>query len=140
MHLDAGTVNTPEGWRDVKGAVFACPKRAAPTTAENYEQRDGPTPSVRSVIAAIDEAPSFGGRGVAEAERLGVQAEGLSVWGDGAAWIWNLVGEYFAKAVPLLDVYHGGEKLAQAGQAALGQGEAFQRWLAEAGGKLLGDG
>lgn len=140
LHLDAGKVNTPEGWRDVKVAVFACRQWAEPATAENYEQRDLPAPSVRSVIAAIEEAQPFGRRCAAEAERLGVPAERLNTLGDGAEWIWNLVGEHFPPAAQLLDIYHGCEKLAKAGRAALGDGEEFQRWLEQARGKLLGDG
>src|SRR5438876_7939067 len=33
LQIDAGEVNTPEGWRDVKVAVFARRARGAPTTA-----------------------------------------------------------------------------------------------------------
>lgn len=140
LHIDAGKVNTPDGWRDVKVAVFACRPRAEPVTAEDYEQRDLPKPSARSVIAAVEPAPSFGERCAAEAERLGVRAEGLSVLGDGADWIWNLAGEHFGGAAQLLDVYHGCEKLARAGRAALGEGEGLQRWLDGARGPLLEDG
>jgi hypothetical protein len=140
LHIDAGKVNTPDGWRDVKVAVFACRQRAQPATAAHYEQRDLPRPTVRSVIAAIEEAQHFGGRCAAEAQRLGVSAEGLSVLGDGADWIWNLADAHFDGAVQLLDVYHGCEKLAKAGRAALGDGEALRQWLDGARGQLLGDG
>jgi hypothetical protein len=140
LHVDAGKVNTPGGWRDVKVAVFACRQRAEPAAAADYEQRDLPKPSARSVIAAIEEAQQFGGRCAAEARRLGVRAEGLSVLGDGAEWIWGLAGEHFPGAAQLLDVYHGCEKLAKAGRAALGEGGALQRWLDGARGQLLGDG
>ena len=46
----------------------------------------------------------------------------------------------FAAAHQVLDVYHGGEQLAKAGRAALGDGEALGEWLAEARGKMIGDG
>ena len=95
LHIDAGKVNTPEGWRDVKVAVFACRPRAEPATAADYEQRDLPRPGVRSVIAAIEGVPAFGERCAAEAQRLGVRAGELSVLGDGAEWIWNLADEHF---------------------------------------------
>jgi hypothetical protein len=140
LHIDAGKVNTPGGWRDVKVAAFAGRGRAEPATAEGYEQRDLPAPSVRSVVAEVEEAERFGARCAAEAERLGVEAVGLSALGDGAEWIWNLVGARFPAAAQLLDVYHGCEKLAKAGRAALGEGEALRRWLEEARRKLLGDG
>ena len=47
VHIDAGKVNTPDGYRDVKVAVFACRGRAAPAAAADYEQRDLPAPRVR---------------------------------------------------------------------------------------------
>ena len=140
LHIDAGKVNTPDGYRDVKVAVFACRGRAAPAAAADYEQRDLPAPHVRSVVAEIEEARDFGGRCLAEAARLGASAEGLSILGDGAEWIWNIAEGRFAAAHQVLDVYHGGEQLAKAGRAALGDGEALGEWLAEARGKMIGDG
>jgi hypothetical protein len=83
LHIDAGKVNTPDGYRDVKVAVFACRGRAASATAADYEQRDLPAPHVRSVVAEIEEARDFGDRCVAEAERLGASAEQLSILGTG---------------------------------------------------------
>lgn len=139
LHIDAGKVNTPEGWRDVKVAVFACRRRGEPAAAEDYEQRDLPAPGVRAVIAEVEEAQAFGRRCAAAAERLGVSSDGLSVLGDGAEWIWNLAEQRFATAAQLLDVYHGCEQLAKAGRAALGE-EGVQRWLEGARVKLIGDG
>jgi len=139
LHIDAGKVNTPDGYRDVKVAVFACRQRGQPATSEDYQQRGLPRPNVRSVIACVEEAQEFGQRCSAEAQRLGVSADGLSVLGDGAEWIWNLVDERFAGAAPLLDVYHGCEKMAKAARAALGEG-AVKAWLEGARPKLIGDG
>jgi len=140
LHIDAGKVNTPDGWRDVKVAVFACREPGEPATAEDYEQRDLPAPSVRSVLAEVEEAQGFGQRCAAEAQRLGVSADGLSVLGDGAEWIWNLADRHFAGAACVLDVYHGCEQLAKAGRAALGEGGDLQRWLDVARGRMVGDG
>jgi len=140
LHIDAGKVNTPEGWRDVKVAAAACRQRADPATAADYEQRGLPRPCARSVIAAVEEASAFGERCAAEAGRLGLSAESLSVLGDGAEWIWNLAGAHFAGATQVLDVYHGCEHLAAAGRAALGDGPQGSRWLEEARGKMIGDG
>src|SRR5262249_57489402 len=72
LQIDAGKVNPPEGWRDVKVAVFACRERAAPADAAGWDQRDLPAPAVRSVVAAVEEAQAFGARCAAEAARLGV--------------------------------------------------------------------
>ncbi len=95
LHIDAGKVNTPEGYRDVKVAVLGCRQRAKPATSADYEQRDLPAPSARSVIAEVESAQAFGQRCVGEAARLGVSSEGLSVLGDGAEWIWNLAEQHW---------------------------------------------
>ncbi len=159
-HIDAGKVNTPDGWRDIELVVFACRERGESSTSADYEQRDLPSPSVRSVIAEVEGAQAFGPRCKAEAERLGVvepsaqEAERLgtvdtsapkvgrlNVLGDGAEWIWNLADMQFAGAAQLLDVFHGVEKLADAGREEFGQGTPeLAKWLNEARGKLVADG
>src|SRR5207247_1926354 len=40
VHLDAGKVNTPDGWRDVKVAVFACRQRGVLADSDDYTQGD----------------------------------------------------------------------------------------------------
>ena len=142
LHIDAGKVNTTEsGWRDLKMALYLCRERGDAATSRDYDQRDLPQPTVRAVVAAIEEARAFGQRCADEALRLGVPTgAGLSVLGDGAEWIWNLAAERFAGAATVLDVYHAVEHLAKAGRAAFGEGAALQRWLEEARRKLVGDG
>lgn len=141
LHLDAGKVNTLEDqWRDVKIAVLARRERGEPSDAAGFEQRDLPEPSVRSVVAAVEGREDFGLRVEDEALRLGVPlSEGLSVLGDGAEWIWNLAADHFYGAAQLLDVWHGAEKVAEAGRPALA-GEEFSAWLQQAKEKLVGDG
>jgi hypothetical protein len=141
IHIDAGKVNTPDGWRDVKVAVFAARERGEPASSADYEQRELPAPTVRAVIAAVEEAGAFGPRCRAEAERLGVAAAPRrSVLGDGAEWVWNLAASQFAGASQVLDIYHAAEYLAAAGRATLGEGPALIAWLDAARARLLGDG
>jgi len=141
LHIDAGKVNTPGGWRDVKVAVFACRERGEPALPEDYEQRDLPGPGVRCVVAEVEEAQAFGPRCLREARRLGVAADGsLSVLGDGAEWIWNIAEQHFAEATQVLDVYHGVEHLAGAAREAFGPGPAMREWLDKARQKLIADG
>jgi hypothetical protein len=148
LHIDAGKVNTPEGFRDVKVAVFACREQGQPATSADYEQRDLPAPTVRAVVAEVEEAQEFGQRCQDEAVRLGILSalEGvlvlvavLHVLGDGAEWIWNLADQRFVGATQTLDVYHGSEQLAKAGRAALGE-EGLKQWLEGARVKLIADG
>ena len=129
-HIDAGEVDTPDGWRDA-----------------DYEQRDLPSPSARSVIAEVEAASAFGPRGKAEAERLGVvdtparTTERLSVPGDGAEWIWNPADVQSPGAAQVLDVYHAVDEPAEAGREEFGSGTVeMGQWLAEARENLVADG
>jgi len=142
LHIDAGKVNTPGGWRDVKVAAFACRERAEPATAAGYEQRDLPPPGARAVVAEVEEAQAFGGRCAAEAGRLGLpDTSALSVLGDGAEWVWNLAEEHFPQARQCLDAYHALEHVAGAAKRVFGEGAAEAQAQARRGGqRLLADG
>jgi hypothetical protein len=141
LHIDAGKVNTPDGWRDVKVAAFACRERAAGGDSAALGQRDLPAPSVRAVVAAVEGAEAFGDRCAREAGRLGLaDRASLSVLGDGAEWIWNLADARFPGATQVLDVYHAVEHLAVVGRAAVGDGAGLADWLPAARRQLVGDG
>jgi hypothetical protein len=142
IQIDAGKVNTAEGWRDVKVAVFACRERGEPAGAADWDRRDVPAPSIRAVVAAIEEASAFGDRCGSEAQRLGLkEPSGLHVLGDGAEWIWNLSRRQFPGAAENLDIYHGTEHLAEAARRVFGEGTAATRQQTERGRtRLLEDG
>ena len=142
LQIDAGKVNTPEGWRDVKCATFARRDRAEPTDSAGYEQRDLPTPSVRAVVAEVETAEDFGHRCQVEAMRLRRPVAGpMSLLGDGAEWIWTLGARRFAGAEEVLDIFHAVEHLADLARAAWGDDEASSRaWLDRARRALLADG
>lgn len=142
LHVDAGKVNTLEGWRDVKVAVFARRQRGEPTTAADWDERDLPAPTVRSVVAAVETVSAFGPRVAAEAERLGLpEAKHLSVLGDGAEWVWSLAEEHFPAASQLLDIWHGAEHLAEAAKKIFGSGSEEATRQARCGRqRLLEDG
>ena len=142
LQVDAGKVNTHDGWRDVKVAVFARRPRGEGTTAAAWDDRDLPAPAVRAVIAAVEAAPTFGERCATEAERLTVRdGPTLSLLGDGAEWLWNLAARHFPTAHRLLDVYHGAEYVAAAAKAACGEGTAAAKEQTEQGRlQLLADG
>jgi len=121
--IDAGKVNTTAGWRDVKVAVFAKRDLGAPATPTQWDERDLPTPAVRTVVAAIEDAAAFAGRVRTEADRLQVTtAADVTVLGDGAEWIWNLAAAVLPQAAGVLDIYHAVEHLADAAQACWGDG------------------
>jgi hypothetical protein len=142
LQIDAGKVNTRDGWRDVKVGVFARRERGQPTTAAAWDERDLAAPAVRSVVAAVEEAAAFGERGAAEAARLALtDPEELSVLGDGAEWVWNLSARHFPGAAELLDIWHGAEHLADGAKAACGPDSAAAQAQAQRGKeRLLADG
>jgi hypothetical protein len=142
VQIDAGKVNTETGWRDVKVVSIAVRPPGPPSTSEDYEQRDLPTPVVRRVSAAIQTAEDFGQRCRAEAERLGLaDATNLTVLGDGAEWIWNIAAERFPKAAQNLDVYHATEYLSDLARAGFGgDAAAVKGWSGSAQKRLVADG
>jgi hypothetical protein len=121
LQIDAGKVNTLGGWRDVKVGVFARRPRGTPATASTWDERDLPAPSVRALVAAVEEASAFGERCAAEATRLRLsRPQELSVLGDGAAWVWNLAERHFPGHAGLLDIWHGAGHIADGAKAACG--------------------
>jgi hypothetical protein len=142
LQIDAGKVNTPEGWRDVKVGVFARRQRGEPTTAHAWDERDLRPPAVRAVVAAVEEAAAFGPRLEAEAGRLGLtDPTGVTVLGDGAEWVWNLAGRHFTGAGELLDIWHGAGHLSDGAKAVFGEGSAEAKGQARRGRlRLLEDG
>jgi hypothetical protein len=141
-HIDAGKVNTLEGWRDVKVAVFAKRRRGEPACAAGWDKRVLPGPTARSVIAALEEASAFGERCAAEASRLRLpEPSRLSVLGDGAEWIWNLQQRHFPGASGVLDVFHGRGHIADGAKGAFGDGSVEAKRQTERGQqRLLEDG
>jgi hypothetical protein len=122
-YVDAGKVNTTEGWRDVKVAVFAKREEGESAQPEQWAERELPAPTVRSVVAAIEAVEVFVGRVRAEADRLGVTTTpDVTMLGDGAEWIWNLAAEVVPQAAGMLDIYHAAEHIAAAAKGVWGEG------------------
>jgi hypothetical protein len=141
LQIDAGKINTLEGWRDVKVAVLDRRKPGEPIAPSEWDRRDLPTPAVRSVIAAVEEAATFGTRCVAESTRLGLpDPQSLNVLGDGAEWIWNLAEQRFAGASQCLDFWHAAGHLGDGAKAVLGPGTEAEAALDRGKRRLLEDG
>jgi len=154
--IDAGKVNTTDGWRDVKMAVFSKRKEGLPATPADYAERLVPPPTICTVIADVAPAEQFAERVRHEADRLRVTIDpDITVLADGAEWIWNLADDVFPQATGVLDFYHAVEHIATATKAiwgedspeAIGQLDAgraalvsagkagWEGWLAEAFGR-----
>ena len=142
FQVDATKVNTAGGWRDMKIGVFAWRPRGSSAFPDRWEQRFVPKPTKRFAFAAIEEIEAFGPRWGVWAERLGLKSfEELSVFGDGAEWIWNAAAEQFPGYRGTLDFFHAGEHLAATAAALFGEGTAEKTtWYRAARKALLEDG
>jgi hypothetical protein len=122
VQIDAGKVNTTTGWRDIKLGVVCKRKRGKSATPEKWSDRVLPPPTIRSVVANVEESSTFAERVRAETDRLKVTTAGdVTVLGDGAEWIWNLAADVLPQAVGVLDVYHAIEHIGTAVKAIWGE-------------------
>ena len=136
--VDAGKVNTPGGFRDVKSTLF--PKRPVgkPATVAQWATRRLPEPTVRIAVAAIEECGLHGERVRREADRLGgIAAAGATVLADGGEWIWNPAADVLPKAAGVLDIFHAVEHVSGAVKAVFGVGTATSATHIEAGRQAL---
>jgi hypothetical protein len=141
LQIDAAKVNTFDGWRDMKIAIYAKREPGEPATPLQWDKRDLPEHSARVAFARVEEAEEFGKRLGDWTERLQIDTSEVSVLGDGAEWIWNLSERHVPGARHCLDVYHGSEHLSDAGKAVFGvQSEEAKGWLEGARMGLLKDG
>ena len=140
--IDAGKVNTRDGWRDVKVGLFCKREAGVPASPEEWDERTLPGPTVRTVTAAIEGCDEFGTRLRAESDRLGVTSHhDVTVVGDGAEWIWNLASDHWPQAAGVLDVYHALEHVSDAVKGVFGEGTEATNTQTKAGrGALLADG
>ena len=92
--------------REVKlGCVF----RQTTWDEEGFAIRD---PDSTTYTGAIETSVQFGRRIYLEALKRGWnRANKKVVIGDGAEWIWNLVGEHFPGAIQIVDLYHARQHL-----------------------------
>jgi hypothetical protein len=142
LQIDAAKVNTDTGWRDVKIGIFAKRPAGAPFTPDDYQERVLPAPSVRVAFCAIEPCAEFGQRTRQWAVTLAVVVPTLlSVLGDGAEWIWEIVKEHFPGARELLDLWHALDHVSQASAVLFGTGSAEgKRWQKQMALALLRDG
>ena len=122
-----------EGWKELKvgtiSEVIAEPTLDPITLEEEPLARASNT----SYVAQLGGPEEIGKQIWQEATRRGwQQVSETEVVSDGAAWIWNLVGDYFYDSTQVVDWYHASEHLASAAQQLYPQDEASRkRWLHE---------
>jgi hypothetical protein len=122
-----------EEWKEVKlGCLFEVVPRPMldPKTGEWMERGHAVH---NSYVSHLGGPEDFGQKLWTEAQRRHFrQTFETEVVADAAAWIWNLVGDYFYDSYQLVDWYHGIEHLARAAQLLYGEGTLeAKRWLKE---------
>jgi hypothetical protein len=110
FQIDAGKVNTQEGWRDFKICTFAKRPLADPATADEWDTRVLPNVTTRITVAALESIAVFEKRLRPLAAHLGIEdTSTIHTLGDGAEWIWNTATSQFPGGPQTLDIYHGCE-------------------------------
>jgi hypothetical protein len=130
---DGTSVNTVEGWREMKVGLFSKRKRGEAATADQWDTRTLPAPEATVAFCAIESSDEFGTRWKAWRKRLGLtDASGVTVLSDGAKWIWEEQRKHLTQAEGVLDVFHVLEHVAQTSRDLFGETAAGAAWSVEA--------
>jgi hypothetical protein len=130
FYTDGVTVNTTQGWRDLRLSVFDKREAGEPATPAKWADRVLPPPTVRIAWASMAACEQQGIAWKQQTEKLGVSDdEHLSVLADGAKWIWDQARQCWKKAQWVLDVFHVSEHIHDCGKAIYDQiGSQARLW------------
>ena len=123
FYTDGVTVNTTEGWRDLRLNVMDKREAGLAVTPQQWAQagRVLPEPSVRIAWASLAACQQQGRRWKRMAGKLGiVDDERFSVLADGQRWIWDQAALCWKKAQWVLDVFHVSQHIHDCGKALWG--------------------
>lgn len=137
--VDAGKVNTrEERWKDLKIAVLQKRPLGQEATPAQWESRELPRPTACMAWAGLRQSKHFRKSWRKWSRRVGVQQAGqIHALADGASWIWKSVNRVFTGCEQTLDIYHGCQHVAQAGERLYGKGSKQAGAFLERGRTLL---
>lgn len=125
-----------EDWRDMKTLCWYEVETVPPVqqTIRQRKKVEREQPALRAknmrYFCDISEAEEFGKLLWATGCRLNADlSPELIFLGDGALWIWNLVGKYYPQAVQILDWFHAEEHLEAVAEAAFTDLAKRAAWL-----------
>ncbi len=122
FYTDGVTVNTTEGWRDLRLNVMDKRESALPATVDQWKDRVLPEPSVRIAWASLAACEQQGVAWKRMGRKLGViDDDTLSVLADGAKWIWDQAALCWTKAQWVLDVFHVSQHIHDCGKILFGE-------------------
>lgn len=111
-----------EGWKELKVGCYFEVELAPTLEPQSLEWADLAHAHNLSYISHLGGPEDFGKKLWSEAKRRKwPEAIDTQVVGDGAVWIWNLVGDYLYDAHQLVDWYHASEHLATTAHLAFGE-------------------
>lgn len=131
---DGTSVNTTEGWREIRLSVVSKRESAAAATPEQWDERVLPESTARLGWSMIADSRLVGARWTGMFKHLSVGPEAvLSVIADGAKWIWEQAGQRLPsmRAQWVVDVYHVSEHIHDCGKALFGEGSVPAKSWAE---------
>jgi hypothetical protein len=112
-----------EEWKELKNGCFFEVEWRQSFDPEAKEMVEIAHATHTSYISHLGGPEAFGHKLWTEAKRRHWhKAVDTQVVADGAAWIWNLVGDYLYDAHQLVDWYHADEHLGLAASLAFGEG------------------
>ncbi len=127
-----------ETWRDLKAGCWyegeVVPVRQQSTRQQEKAQREGVVLRAKNkkYFCDIAEAKEFGKLLWASGCAAGAdRATRLVFICDGAVWIWNLVAQYFPKAIQIVDWYHAVDRLKRIAEEVFPTLEERQDWLTQ---------
>ena len=124
FYSDGVTVNTTQGWRDLRLNVMDKREAGLPVTPQQWADagRVLPEPSVRIAWASLAACKGQGRLWKRMSKKLGVvDDEHLSILADGAKWIWDQAALCWKKAQWVLDVFHVSQHIHDCGKILFGE-------------------
>jgi hypothetical protein len=132
---DGTSVNTTDGWREIRLSVLSKRESANPATVEQWDRRILPEPTARLAWCQIADCQRVGARWEWMFDHAGVNDDStLSVIADGAKWIWEQAARRLPKAHTqwVVDVYHVSQHIHACGKELFGEGSPEAKaWSAE---------
>jgi hypothetical protein len=128
FYTDGVTVNTTEGWRDLRLNVMAKRESGLAATPDHWVDRVLPEPSVRIAWASLAACTQQGRAWKRMSRKLGmIDDDTLSVLADGAKWIWDQARHCWKKAQWVLDVFHVSQHIHDCGKLLFGEQSTHTR-------------
>lgn len=129
---DGTSVNTVDGWREIRLSILSKRESASPATVAQWNDRVLPEPTARLAWCQIANCQKVGARWERMFEHAGVDEDSIvSVIADGAKWIWDQAARRLPKARMqwVVDVYHVSQHIHACGKELFGEGTAqAQTW------------